>query len=174
MTYQIATVPFSRIQEVVSYVMKIRRELFPMIKDTNLPTDLQDFDMCYLKDPIADFLIATDSHDRIVGTIGIRPYDHRFAHLDYTSTKTVEVVKLYVDSHLRKKGLGTQLFRTLKEQACRKGTEIMYLHTHPFLKGAVEFWIKHGFSQVCQDTNPVYQTIHMEYFLQDKNAVNEG
>lgn len=174
MSYQIATVPFSRVQEVVAYVMRTRRDLYPMIKDINLPLDLQEFEMCYLENPIADFLIATDSQDRIIGTIGMRPYDHRFAHLNYTGAKTVEVVKLYVNPHLRKNGLGTQLFRALKDQACRKGTDIMYLHTHPFLNGAVAFWNKQGFSLICQDTDPVYQTIHMEYILPDKIVINEG
>lgn len=174
MKYKITTVPFSRTKETISYVLRTRRELFPMITDGSIPEDLWHFEMCYLENHTADFLIATDYQDRIVGTIGMRPYDHRFDHLHYKGINTVEVVKLYVDPLMRKKGLGTQLFQALKEQTFRKGTEIMYLHTHLFLKGAVEFWIKQGFVWVYQDEDPVYQTIHMECTLPGKNLVRHG
>ncbi|PKV63516.1 GNAT family N-acetyltransferase [Pontibacter ramchanderi] len=166
---QIKAVEKERIPELVRYVMDFRKELFPMIDHSQLPPDLARFEAAYIEDRYAAFLIATDLSGAIVGTIGMRPYDHRFKHLNYKGQLTAEVQKLYVEPSLRELGLGTLLFNGLKEEAERKGIETLYLHTHPFLSGAREFWSKQGFQLVCQDETPVYQTIHMD--LQLKAAV---
>ncbi|WP_299987539.1 GNAT family N-acetyltransferase [uncultured Pontibacter sp.] len=162
---QIKPIVRERIPELVRYVMGFRKELFPMIDHSKLPRDLAHFEAAYVEDENAAFLIATDLSDTIVGTIGMRTYDHRFKHLNYEGRLTTEVQKLYVEPSLRKVGLGTCLFSALKEEAAHKGIETLYLHTHPFLAGAQEFWAKQGFELICQDETPVYRTIHMELQL---------
>lgn len=44
----------------------------------------------------------------------------------------------------------------------------MYLHTHPFLPGAIRFWQKQGFDVVCVDEqDEVWRTHHMQMILDD-------
>ncbi len=164
---QIKAVEKKRIPELVRYVMEFRKELFPMIDHSTLPHDLSHFEASYVEDENAVFLIATDKSDQIVGTVGMRTFDHRFAHLNYKGQLTTEVQKLYVEPAFRKIGLGTRLVRALREEAEHKGIETLYLHTHPFLFGAQEFWAKQGFRLNCQDETPVYRTIHMDLQLQE-------
>ncbi|SIR34994.1 GNAT family N-acetyltransferase [Pontibacter lucknowensis] len=172
---QIKPIAKELIPELVAYVMDFRKELFPMIDHGKLPHDLAHFEASYIEDKYAVFLVATDLSDTIVGTIGMRTYDHRFTHLNYERQLTTEVQKLYVEPSLRKVGLGTCLVSALKEEAERKGIEMLYLHTHPFLSGAQEFWAKQGFRLVCQDETPVYQAIHMELQLKElsENNINQ-
>lgn len=162
---QIKAIEKERIPELVRYVMDFRKELFPMIDHSQLPPDLACFEQAYIEDRYAAFLIATDLSGAIVGTIGMRTYDDRFKHLNYEGQLTTEVQKLYVEPSLRELGLGTLLFNALKDEAARKSIETLYLHTHPFLPGAREFWTKQGFQLVCQDETPVYKTIHMDLQL---------
>ena len=162
---QIKAIEKERVPELVRYVMAFRKVLFPMIDHSVLPRDLAQFEAAYIQDDHAAFLVATDLSDAIVGTIGMRTYDHRFSHLHYEGQLTTEVQKLFVEPSLRHVGLGTCLVNALKEEAERKGIETLYLHTHPFLSGAKEFWLKQGFQLVCQDETPVYETIHMDLYL---------
>ena len=41
----------------------------------------------------------------------------------------------------------------------------MYLHTHPFLPGAIDFWLRQGFEVVDVDADPVWRTTHMQRIL---------
>ncbi|AZE68210.1 acetyltransferase [Pseudomonas synxantha] len=43
--------------------------------------------------------------------------------------------------------------------------EVVYLHTHPFLPGAIDFWIRQGFEVVDVEADPVWQTTHMHRSL---------
>ncbi|WP_266205087.1 GNAT family N-acetyltransferase [Pontibacter kalidii] len=146
----------------MAYVVDFRKELFPMVDHRAIPEDLANFESCYVADDNAVFLVATDASDTIIGTIGMRRYDHRFAHLNYTGQVVNEVLKLYVEPAYRKKGLGKALVNALKSEAWQRGIETLYLHTHPFLSGALEFWTKQGFRVVCQDDTEVFRTIHMD------------
>jgi GNAT superfamily N-acetyltransferase len=162
MEFQIREIEKERIPELVTYVMDFRKVLFPMIDHSVIPDDLANFEACYVADDNAVFLVATDLSDAIIGTIGMRRYDHRFPHLDYTGQVVNEVLKLYVEPAYRKKGLGRTLVNALKSEAWQRGIETLYLHTHPFLSGAQEFWTKQGFRMVCQDDTVIFRTIHMD------------
>ncbi|WP_462402594.1 GNAT family N-acetyltransferase [Pseudomonas sp. Marseille-QA0332] len=149
--------------EVVSFVDAARRELFPMLADAPLPPDLARFEQTYLEGQ-GRFLVARDQ-GRLVAAIGYLPYDHRFAQLDYRSRRTVEVVRLFVAPGYRRGGLAGRLFNTLRDGARADGVECLYLHTHPFLPGAIDFWKKQGFEVVDIEDDPLWQTTHMHQQL---------
>lgn len=157
---QISPVPPAQIPATVQFVMQARAMIFPMLDATVLPADLRAFSEVYLSNPLGKFLIARQG-DTIVGAIGYLPYDHRFAQLDYAGKKVVEVVRLFVSPQCRGAGLAGRLYSELKAHAQEAGVQVLYLHTHPFLPGAIPFWEKHGFAVVDIETDPVWQTTHM-------------
>lgn len=156
----ITPVPPAQIPDTVQFVMSARAMIFPMLDATVLPADLRDFGEVYLTNPLGQFLIARQG-EAIVGAIGYLPYDHRFAQLDYAGKKVVEVVRLFVSPQCRGAGLAGRLYNALKAHAQQAGVQVLYLHTHPFLPGAIPFWEKHGFTIVDIETDPVWQTTHM-------------
>ncbi|MBD8493108.1 GNAT family N-acetyltransferase [Pseudomonas syringae] len=155
------------IAAILAFVMHARAQIFPMLDPDALPADLADFEQVYLNDADGHFLIAK-VHGQIVAAIGYLPYDHRFAQLDYRGRKTVEIVRLFVDPAWRSAGLAGRLFQALCEQARATAVDVLYLHTHPFLPGAIRFWEKHGFVTVDVESDPVWQTTHMEKVLDEQ------
>lgn len=149
------------IAEVVAFVDAARRELFPMLADAPLPNDLARFAETYLEGA-GHFLVARDG-GQLVAAIGYLPYDHRFSQLDYQGLRVVEVVRLFVLPEYRRHGLARTLFAALREQARQAGVECLYLHTHPFLPGAIAFWERQGFTVVDVEDDPVWRTTHMHY-----------
>jgi len=59
--------------------------------------------------------------------------------------KPVEITRLYVDPEYRKLGLATQLVRQLKLHATENHADALYLHTHSFLSGGLDFLEYQGF-----------------------------
>ncbi|KAF2411020.1 GNAT family N-acetyltransferase [Pseudomonas antarctica] len=153
----------SDISEVLSFVLQARAELFPTLSATGMPDDLARFETVYLHGD-GHFLIAR-AEGRIVAAIGYLPYDGRFSQLDYQGLKTVEVVRLFVLPTFRRFGVAGQLYRALEAQARVNGIEVVYLHTHPFLAGAIEFWLRQGFEIVDVEADPVWRTTHMQRHL---------
>ncbi|NIF28465.1 GNAT family N-acetyltransferase [Pantoea sp. Tr-811] len=153
-----------RISEVVAFIDSARRELFPMLAGSPLPRDLADFAGTYLAGR-GHFLEARDQ-GRLIAGIGYLPYDHRFAQLDYHGKRVVEVVRLFVLPEYRRHGLAAALFAALREHAAEAGVQCLYLHTHPFLPGAIRFWERQGFALTDVEEDPVWQTTHMEHWLQ--------
>ncbi len=98
----------------------------------------------------------------IVAAIGYLPYDGRFPQLNYRGLNTVEVVRLYVLPAFRGFGLASKLYRALEAQARADEVQMMYLHTHPFLPGAIDFWRRQGFEVVDIESDPVWRTTHMQ------------
>ena len=151
------------IPDVLDFVLQARAELFPKLSTTGLPADLAQFEAIYVHGD-GRFLIARQQ-GQIVAAIGYLPYDGRFPQLDYPGRKTVEVVRLFVAPGFRRFGLAGQLYRALQALAQADGVEVMYLHTHPFLPGAIEFWIRQGFEVVDVEADPVWRTTHMQRSL---------
>lgn len=153
------------INSVLPYVIEFRRQLFPMLDANKLPKDLLNFKTVYLNSQAGTFLQAKDRNGKLIGVIGMLAYDYRFPHLDIDQRKTVEVARLFVAPSYRRSGLGTALFNALTDIAKEKGIQRLYLHTHPFLTGAYEFWGKQGFQlkDFCDESN--FPTIHMELFV---------
>ncbi|MGE8429954.1 MAG: GNAT family N-acetyltransferase [Sphingobacterium sp.] len=167
---QLKNITISRVEEedidvVLPYVIEFRKQLFPMLDSNKLPKDLLAFSAVYLEAEAAAFLQAKDPRGNLIGVVGMSAYDYRFPHLDIDRRKTVEVARLFVDPSYRRSGLGTALFKGLVAVAKEKSIERLYLHTHPFLTGAYEFWGKQGFQlkDFCNESN--FPTIHMELFV---------
>ena len=152
------------IPRVTSFVLDARAHIFPMLDGSPLPPDLARFAAHYLAPAGGRFLLAR-AGERIVAAIGYLAYDHRFAQLDYRQEHTVEVVRLFVDPDWRRGGLAGRLFQALKTLAREQGVERLYLHTHPFLPGAIEFWQRQGFVIVDVEDDPLWRTTHMHCAL---------
>ncbi|MBX8495428.1 GNAT family N-acetyltransferase [Pseudomonas cichorii] len=148
------------IPRTIDFVMAARAEIFPMLDASVVPADLAGFEQVYLNSEDGRFLIAC-CEGEIIAAIGYLPYDHRFAQLDYTGRRVVEIVRLFVSHEFRGAGLAGRLYEALKAQADASGVEVLYLHTHPFLPGAIRFWEKQGFVTVDVEDDPVWQTTHM-------------
>lgn len=159
-TWTLSTATHRNVREVVDFIDTARRGLFPMLADSPMPRDLACFEESYLEGE-GLFLVAHDQ-GRLVACIGYLPYDHRFDQLDYRARRTVEVVRLFVVPEYRRHGLARELFAALRAAAQRAGVEWLYLHTHPFLPGAIRFWEGQGFAIVDVEEDPVWRTTHMQ------------
>lgn len=153
---------------ILDFVLRARAQIFPMLDPDVLPADLAAFEQVYVNGDDGHFLIARDNQ-QIIAAVGYVPYDHRFPQLDYQGRKTVEIVRLFVDPAWRNAGLASRLFQALREHAQLNAVEVLYLHTHPFLPGAIGFWEKHGFVTVDIESDPVWQTTHMEHVLHEQH-----
>ncbi|THT99003.1 GNAT family N-acetyltransferase [Lampropedia puyangensis] len=151
------------VQRVLDFQLHARSSMFgARMAAQGMPHDLQFFDAVYGTDS-GCMLAAVDVHGAVLGTIGYRAYDHRFAHLNLPKEVLVaEVVRLFVQPAYRQHGLGSALWLALQCHAQGQGCEMLYLHTHPFLPGAQAFWSKQGFVVIHRDQDPVWQSIHMQ------------
>lgn len=147
------------IPEVLTFVLNARAELFPKLSASGVPDDLARFEATYIQGDGRFLVVRHDDH--IVAAIGYLPYDHRFPQLDYRDRNTVEVMRLFVLPAFRRFGLAGMLYRELEALARADGVEVMYLHTHPFLPGAIDFWVRQGFTVIDVDPDPVWQTTHL-------------
>lgn len=163
----IQAVSAADIPDVLTFTLKARAELFPKLSGSGVPDDLARFAEVYLHGE-GCFLIARHE-GQIVASIGYVPYDRRFPQLMYPGRKVVEVVRLFVLPSQRRSGLAGALYRALKKHAQANGVQLIYLHTHPFLPGAIEFWQRQGFEILQVDEDPLWQTTHMQS-LMNENA----
>ncbi len=157
---QIERVQRADIAQVLGFVLAAREAMFPKLHDAPLPADLVEFDQVYVQGS-GCFLVAR-KQGLIIGAIGYLPYDRRFPTLAYPGLVVVEVVRLFVLPEYRRGGLAGALYAALQGVAQQAGVQVMYLHTHPFLAGAVAFWQRQGFAVAQVDPDPVWQTTHME------------
>ncbi|MFS0868339.1 GNAT family N-acetyltransferase [Paenibacillus xylanilyticus] len=160
---KIMKVQLNQIEDAVDFAMRVRREVFPMMDHGQLPADLLQFREHYMDRTDAVFLIAVVEEAGIVGSIGILPYDGRIKAVAgrYTENEAAELVKCYVDSRYRRYGIGSLLVRELEKVVSDLHYTTLYLHTHRFLPGAVDFWKRQGYSILVEE-NDDWQTVHME------------
>ncbi|MGJ1367148.1 GNAT family N-acetyltransferase [Sphingobacterium spiritivorum] len=150
------------IDELITYVSEARKLLFPMLDHRKMPHDLQYFAQTYIHSPVGAFLEARDHRGDLMAVIGMMAYDQRFPFLHLEQGNTVEVVRLYVNPKGRRKGIATALFQELVEVAKAQAVSTLYLHTHPFLTGAYEFWLQCGFQTLVRKDHSGFATIHMK------------
>lgn len=164
MNIAITEVHPSEIPHTVDFVMRARAAIFPLLDTVTVPPDLAGFEQVYLNGEDGKFLIAR-CEGQIIAAVGYLPYDHRFLQFDYRGRRTVEIVRLFVTPEFRGDGLASRLCQALWAHAEAGGIEVLYLHTHPFLPGAIRFWEKQGFAVTDVESDPVWNTTHMERVL---------
>ncbi|MBP7647103.1 MAG: GNAT family N-acetyltransferase [Comamonas sp.] len=148
-------------QQVEEFLLKARIQMFSeQMNPQVIPSDLKNFDENYIM-PAGAMWRACNRTGVTVATAGYRAYDHRFKHFSLPGKKSVEITRLYVDPEYRRLGLATQLVRQLKLHATENHADTLYLHTHPFLSGALDFWEYHGFKVIAKDNDLTWKTIHM-------------
>ena len=175
--YTIEKVGHEDISQVIEFMMNIRSEVFPMLSQEQLPTDLLHFKQHYIERENAAVFAARMHDGTVIGTLGIIPYDGRFDQLKdlYNNIPTAEIVKCYIDSTYRRLGIGTKLFREAVEFSEDAGYQKLYLHTHPFLPGAISFWENQGFKVRLAEDDPIWKTVHMDMKLKcDINRKTKG
>lgn len=149
-----------QVRATLAYVMAARASIFPQLDPAQVPDDLARFSQVYLDGGQGCFLLAWQD-GRIVGSIAYLPYDQRFEQLQLLAVGTVEVVRLFVSPTCRGAGVAKALYAALLVRARAAAVRTLYLHTHPFLPGAIAFWQKQGFEVIDVEADPVWQTTHM-------------
>lgn len=145
-------------QSVIQFALDSRQLLFPELYGARIPKDIAQFEQYYVDSPLGCFIVVKDQ-GRIIATIAYRAYDGRF-DLDIAEG-AVEAVKLFVLPEYRRQGIATQLCQLLFTHAEQHGIETLYLHTHPFLPAAEQFWRLQGFDVIKREWLKTYNTIHM-------------
>ncbi|KAK2010255.1 acetyltransferase [Colletotrichum eremochloae] len=172
MDFSIKPVTVDDITEVAELTRKARVEMFPHLdqewRAQRAEHDLATFQQTFIDDPQGAFLVAR-SGGKLVATVGYQDYDHRH-QLDLETEGIVEVVRLYVDPDWRRGGLASKMVATLVGTAEEAGIRHLYLHTHPFLPGAIQFWTRQGFTLLRVDVDDkVWQTTHMTRALEKES-----
>ncbi|KAI8264280.1 hypothetical protein K4K53_003568 [Colletotrichum sp. SAR 10_77] len=156
------------IPAIVDFIKQARSVMFPWIdaesQNQHAQRELANFSRTYLDNPNGAFLTAY-GNGQIIAAIGYAPYDDRFPELGLGREGVVEFVRLYVNPAWRRAGLASKLCAALEQRARDAGMTKLYLHTHPFLEGAIGFWERQGFSILQVDDDPVWQTTHMSKAL---------
>ncbi|EFQ33965.1 acetyltransferase [Colletotrichum graminicola] len=164
MDFSIRPVTVDDITEIAELTKRARVEMFPHMDPTwraqRAEHDSATFQLTFIDHPQGAYLVAR-SGGKLVATIGYQDYDHRH-QLSLETEGIVEVVRLYVDPDWRRGGLASKMVASLVEIAEEAGVRQLYLHTHPFLPGAIQFWTRQGFTLLRVDVDDkVWQTTHM-------------
>ncbi len=161
--FKISVVTEKETEEVVQYVLEARKILFPMLDAQKPPKDLVNFAQTYVFSDENAFFQLRNQKNQLIGAIGMLKYDYRFDYLRLPPENVSEIVRLYIDPAYRRAKLATKMVNFLEDYAL-KHTKInhLYLHTHPFLSGACEFWLNQGFGLIAQENEGNMETLHFE------------
>ena len=160
------------LHQVQSFLQNVRISMFAgRINAQETPEDLREFEATYLSGS-GCMLAALDSRQSVQATIACRVYDGRFPQLNFQQHKVMEVVRLFVAPEHRRSGLAGRMLHRLRTHAESQNVDVLYLHTHPFLPGALEFWQKHHFEVIDRDADPLWQTIHMQLALCESTSLS--
>ncbi|KAK1522365.1 acetyltransferase [Colletotrichum costaricense] len=165
MDIQISLATIDDIPEILELTQKARVDMYPHLDEQwramKAEQDLATFQKIFFDHPDGAFIVAR-SKNRIIATVGYQHYDYRFPHLTLLPDGVVEVVRLFVVPTWRRGGLASRLVSALEKAAREAGLKQLYLHTHPFLPGAIKFWERQGFVVLDIDRDDaVWQTTHM-------------
>nr|WP_255772528.1 GNAT family N-acetyltransferase [Methanothermobacter sp. K4] len=122
--------------------------------------DIMEFREHYLNPPGNTFISASLG-GKVIGTLGLRAYDREFEDLNYDPETTAGLWRVFVHEDYRRRGVASLLVGIAEAHAARMGYQMMYLHTHKHLRGALEFWLSMGY-RVVLDTGNELSTVHME------------
>lgn len=149
-------------QVVCDFLYNTMTNVYPFPLTDASFKDLTEMESYYINKENASLFVAFSNHE-VVGTIAIRPYDDRIVEVKnrYDLDKTCEVIKCYIGEDTRRKGIGSLLYKKA-EQFCRDAGYLkIYLHTHQFLPGGLQFWLKKGFTVTIDQIDKI-ETVHME------------
>ena len=151
-------------------IEKVQKFLFKMIKKEfgydYIPewhADIVNIEEYYVIPERNAFFVAYSEEREIIGTIGIRAYDKDFEQFRgvYSSQNTTSIWRLFIDERYRRFGLATKIYSIAEKFAKEKGFSDIYLHTHRTLPGALQYWMKMGFT-IKLDEHDELETIHMD------------
>lgn len=133
--------------------------------------DLEQLQEKYFSPEKHTLLGAFLPNGQLVGTIAISAYNDRIDCIKgrYTAFSVAEVGRCYLAPELRRVGIGSLLFQAAVHFAQTTEYKYLYLHTHKFLPGGYNFWLKKGFT-ILLDQADVHQTVHMELDLANFEA----
>ncbi|MFZ5639220.1 MAG: GNAT family N-acetyltransferase [Bacillota bacterium] len=150
------------IKPAAEFAFRMIKEVYDRGINPVWDCDLLNFEEAYIKTQGNTFLVAFDKNDKIVGTLAVRRYDGRIQALEGFDLKaTAELAKCFVDKRYRRTGIGSLLLKEAEQFCKRSGYKSIYLHTHMYLPGALEFWRSRGFKVRLDEGGPS-QTVHME------------
>ncbi len=120
----------------------IRRVVFSVLTEYDLTAEHETIDID-LRDIERDycarggcFEVVIDENDKIVGTVGLYPHDHR----------TCELRKMYLLPANRGKGIGKKLMDRMLAKAKALGFQHMVLETSSKLVDAIAMYRRYGFT----------------------------
>ncbi|KAH5332394.1 hypothetical protein HBI12_054140 [Parastagonospora nodorum] len=162
-SWTIQPVPPHSFEEVVQFINTARNGMFPGRSLSPDNASLFKEGTCFLE--------ARDGKN-LIAAIGYVPYNHRFPQFfNFYDVNTVEVVRLFVHPRYRRCGLAAALFTALYDEAVNADVERFYLHTHPFLDGAIKFWEKCGFEIILLEDDPYWETTHMQLMVKRREEL---
>jgi ribosomal protein S18 acetylase RimI-like enzyme len=88
------------------------------------------------------FLIALNSRNKIVGTIGV---------LNTNKSNEVKLNSLYIDKAYRKCGIGKKLYELAQNYINEQKYKTIILHTYNKFADAIRFYEKNGFAIFDKD-----------------------
>jgi len=120
----------------------IRRVVFSVLEEYDLTAEHETIDID-LRDIERDYFarggcfeVVIDEDDKIVGTVGLYPYDHG----------TCELRKMYLLPAYRGKGTGKKLMDRMLAKAKALGFQHMVLETSSKLVNAIAMYRRYGFT----------------------------
>lgn len=151
------------IENVQAFLVKQLAEFFGQKRSAPLGKDVWALEESYIWPKRNQLFGAFSPDGEVVGTLGVIPYNGRFAELAgrYQEEKTAEIGRCYIDATLRRQGVGGRLFQEAISFCKEQDYEMMYLHTHYFLPGGFSFWKKVGFKSTVE-IGGTLEMVHME------------
>jgi GNAT superfamily N-acetyltransferase len=149
-------------------MLRVVREDLGDPYDPRIHADIDDLASAYLH-PAGPFLLVAVDGTEIVGTAGIRGGALKEGlsppHLveRYRDGRTGQLVRVYVPSGHRRRGIARRLVRAVLDRARDEGHyDTIALHTYRHSPGAVPFWESFGTRVVEDDTDGVSRALFME------------
>jgi putative acetyltransferase len=131
------------VPDVLALLARIWREYnFVWAPEIEFP-DLFDFDAYYAA-PRGAFWVVRDDAGRVVGCVGV----------DRVDTDTAEIHRVYLDAHLRGRGLGRMLVETALAWARQHGFARMVLWSDTRFTQSHRLYDRMGFVRLGERTVP--------------------
>lgn len=150
----------SELESIRNFLFRIIMREFGFGYIPEYHRDIIKLEEYYLKPPRNTFLFASQG-GRVIGTLGLRAYDREFEGLNYDPETTASLWRVFVHEDHRRMGVASRLVEIAEKEAASLGYQRIYLHTHKYVSGALEFWLSRGY-RVTVDTGNELGTVHME------------